>query len=211
MDKYLVLPDQFTHRWKFQMRPVLKTVSGTPAIFPCSNLNEYPTTNWCFFSEKWQWFLMDLLSLSKYQKRYILLNRVQQFFILRAFKGMTGSTNAFNNGKGTDDFKCYPTKQNMNRPEPRWESLVCAGNYVYSQYEPVKNSHGDWMVKLFSFLEEETPPLPSLDDPRVQVATIIRRDGTLRGFPQLKGAKSYFPFLTKAPVYYPLNDLQRVS
>jgi hypothetical protein len=211
VDKYLVLPDQFTHRWKFQMRPVLKTVSGTPAIFPVSVLNEWPTTNWCFLNERWQWYWVDLLSLSKYGKVYKNLSKVQKFFIVRAFKGATTSDRAFNNGKGTDDYRCYPSNQNKNRPDPRMESLVCAGNFVYSAHEPVKDSKGRWMVQLYSFLENDIPPTSSLEDPRVQVATIIRRDGSLRGFPQLKGSKTYFPFLTKQPCYYPLEDLQKVS
>ena len=209
-DRYLVLPDQYIHRFNFHMRPVLKTVSGTPAVLPVSIFGQWPTTIYCKFPERWQFYHCDLLALSKYGKTFSKLSKVQKFFVIRAFKGTTGSINAFNNGKGTDYYACYPSRQNLNKPDPSWESLICAGNYVYSDSEPIKDFKGRWMVKVLSFLEGDTPPAPSLDDPRVQIATIIRRDGSLRGFPHLKGSKTYFPFLTKQPCVYPLEDLQKV-
>jgi len=219
MIEYRVKLDWETIRFKFKprfilfpnpKRPAYKPPKGTPAVFPVSNLDSWPTTTFCNYPARWQWYTIDLLALSKYGVYYDFLHKKEKAFILRAFKGLTGSINAFNNGKGTDKFRCYPCDKgsaNARKADPKWESLICGNNFVYG-LETKVNKKGREMVRLHSFLESDFPPIANLNDPRVQVATIVKRNRTVTNFPQLKGAKVYFPFLTKGVVWYPLDELE---
>lgn len=208
--KYYVLPDWETARWGYAVRPV----APAPAVFPLSSSPDgWPDTTYCPLNEKWQRFWVDLLSMAKYQKVFASLNKTQAGYILKAFKGLTGSKAFITNYKGTDVYHNYPGHENVNKPDPQMESLMCTGNYVYSDYLPVKNRKNKLMVSVKTFRYYDTPPLVTMDtllDERVHIAKTVRTNKTLGNFPHLGGTPVPFPLLTRGPVWYPLGEMSEV-
>ena len=206
--KYYVLPDWETQRWGYAVRPV----APAPAVFPLSSdPNTWPDTIYCQLSERWQYFWVDLLAMAKYGKIFSKLNSTQRGYILKAFKGLTGSKAFIANYKGTDIYHNYPGRENIDKPDPQMESLMCCGNYLYSDTAPLKNSKGKMMVKVLTFKYYETPPVVTGDilrDPRVHIAKTVRTNKTLGGFPHLDGVPVPFPLLTRGPAWYPLAEMK---
>lgn len=201
-----VKPDWQTRRWGYKVRGAV----NNPAIFPTSATPEsWPETDFCKIPERWLDFWKDLLAMQKYRKVMARLDSSERNFILTAFKSITSEDKAFNNGHaGTG-------------PDPRQESLICAGNWVYilDRKDRVRTNAKDasgwnWgridMVQLYSFLVDDEPPAvtkATLRDPRVQTATVAY-NGYLGNFPQLKGVPVLFPFLTSSYHWYPVMELK---
>lgn len=201
-----VKPDWETRRWGYKVRGAV----NNPAVMPVSSRPEnWPETDFAKMPPAWVEFWKDLLAMQKYGRVMKDLDKLQKNFILTAFNDVGSSDKAFHNGHAA------------NGPDPRQESLICAGNWVYildrknNVRTRAKDADGkNWgkidMVKLYSFLTSETPPvvtMATLSDPRVQRATTANR-GWLGNFPQLKGVPVLFPFLTSTYHWYPVEELQ---
>ena len=207
--KYQVQPDWLTHRWNFAVRPV----APAPAVFPVSATPDlWPDTSYCALTERWQYFWVDLLAMAKYGKLLNQLDKADAGFVLKAFKGLTSSTAFLNNYKGTDRYHNYPGRENVTKPDPQCESLICAGNAVYSESAPVRNRRGKWMIQILTFKVYDAPPpvtRETLSDPRVHVATTVKRNQTMGYFGHLGlNVRVPFPLLTKSPAWYPLEDVE---
>lgn len=206
--KYYVLPDWETQRWGHNVRPV----APAPAVFPLSSTPDgWPDSTYCPLNERWQYFWVDLLAMAKYGKILASLSKTQAGYILKAFKGLTGSKAFITNYKGTDKYRNYPGRENTTMPDPQMESLMCCGNYVYSDAALVKNSKGKMMVNVMTFKYYETPPVVTADtlkDPRVHIARTVRTNKTLGNFPHLGGVPVPFPLLTRGPAWYPLAEMK---
>lgn len=200
-----VKPDWETRRWGYKVRGAV----NNPAIMPVSATPErYPETDFAKVPPEWIAFCKDLLAMQKFGQNLSQLDKPQRNFILTAFNDVYSGDKAFNNG--------HPA----TGPDPRQESLICAGNWAYildrtTVRTRAKDADGkNWgkieMVKLYSFLTSEEPPVvtrATLSDPRVQRATTANR-GWLGNFPQLKGVPVLFPFLTSSYHWYPMSELR---
>jgi len=200
-----VKPDWETRRWNYKQRGT----GNMPAIFPTSAEPEnWPETDFCKMPVRWVEFWKDLLAMQKYGLVMKQLTPVQRNFILTAFNDIGSNDKFLNNNHAA------------NGPDPRQESLICAGNWVYildrtEVRTKAKDENGkNWgkieMVKLYSFLTSDNPPpvtKQTLHDPRVQTATIAYK-GYLGNFTQLKGVPVVFPFLTNGYRWYPSLELK---
>jgi len=211
--RYWVKPDWLSPHWGYQPRPA----APAPAVNRSGEVVDSSYFRRARLTEEWQWFWVDLLSLSKYQRVYSVLTSDEKAFIVRAFSGLTGDHLAFTNNAGSTTKNCYPCGETDRGEDMKIDPLICGGNTVLGG-DPVQNERGEWMVKIYSFNANEPPPvatLEMLDDPRVLWATIISTrqlpDGSfsLFGFPQLKDGTSVpYPYLTVEDYYYPLEELE---
>ena len=211
--RYWVKPDWLSPHWGYRPRGV----APAPAVNRSGVIVDSSYFRRARLTEEWQWFWVDLLSLSKYQRVYSQLTRDEKAFIARAFSGLTGDHLAFTNNAGSATKNCYPCGETDRGEDMKIDPLICGGNTVLGG-DPVLNARGEWMVPIYSFNANEPPPvatLAMLDDPRVLWATIISTkqlpDGSysLFGFPQLKdGTPVPYPYLTVEQYYYPLEELE---
>lgn len=205
LDRFYVLPDWQTKRFNFAPRPA----APDPGIFPVSaDVNEWPQTDFCPFGESWQWFYVYVLAMAKYHRLWNDLTRDEKSYIIRAFKGITGSDKAFNNNNGTDIKSCYPCGEIRNEGA-KWESLITCRNYVWAK-PAVTNAAGRRFRELYSFHSGDAPPSVTMDilnDPRIQTACIVNPDRTFQEFPQLDGTPVPALFLTRGPRLYPEDEM----
>ena len=211
--RYWVKPDWLSPNWGYQPRPA----APAPAVNRSGEISDSSYFRRAWLTEAWQWFWVDLLSLSKYQRVYSELTDDEKTFVTRAFSGLTGDHLAFTNNAGSSTKNCYPCGETDRGEDMKIDPLICGGNTVFGG-DPVRNGHGEWMVKMYSFDANQPPPVATLDmlnDPRVLWATIISTnrlpDGSfhLFGFPQLKdGTPVPYPYMTVEEYYYPLEELE---
>lgn len=189
----------------------VRPVAPDPMIFPlCKDINRWPQTDFCWFPERWQWYLVHGLAMAKYHKFWSDLTRDEKSLIITAFKGLTGSDKVFNNnGHGTDEKNCYPSvtgrDEEIRGEDPRWESLII-GRQDYDFLPAVENSKGEKMRQIVSFYSYNVPPDPSydmLEDSRWGICKVINPDCTVQRFPQLQGIDVPFLVLTNGPRFYP--------
>lgn len=210
--RYRVKLDKDSPFWKAQGgRPGFANspAKELPAVNPASPTIEWPATSRCNLTEQWQFYQADLFSLAKYGKEYRYLTKEQRSYIANKVTNTFGDDKFICDGAGLHDGRNYLLKTNLTRGYARQESKVIAGQFVYSfDYWPiVTNSKGLRMVRLLTFLVNETPPKPDLNDPRVIITKVVRRNGTYGEFPQL-GVPLPYAFLTAGPVYMPERELE---
>jgi hypothetical protein len=213
LHRYWVKPDWLSPYWGYKPRDV----APAPAVNRSGEIDDRTSFRRARLTEQWQWFWVDLLSLSKYQRVFAELNAEEKANITRAFGGLTGDHLAFTNNAGSASKNCYPCGTTDRGEDMRIDPLICGGNTILGS-APVQNKHGQWMVKVYSFNANQTPPaatLEMLNDPRVLWATIISDvrlpDGSYKlfGFPQLKdGVPVPYPYMTMEDYYYPLEELE---
>lgn len=201
---FFVQPDQYTARWRYAVRPA----APAPAVFRTGVIDDNLSFRRAIFSERWQYYALDLLCLSAYGRKYSQLSSSERDVMLQAFLSVYKGTDPgrfLTNYAGVDTHKSYPTGEIAGRDDAKIDPLICAGNVVQGVVEGS-------MVRLVSFDAASEPPEPALDDPRVLRATIINRDGALRDFPQLSafGASVFYPYVTAHACYYPLSELREV-
>jgi hypothetical protein len=211
--RYWVKPDWLSPYWGYQPRPA----APAPAVNRSGQIENRTYFRRARLTEEWQWFWVDLLSLSKYQRVFSELTSDEKAFITRAFGGLTGDHLAFTNNAGSGTGNCYPCGETDRGEDMKIDPLICGGNTIFGS-DPVQNERGEWMVKAYSFDANQSPPpatLAMLDDPRVLWATVISTnqlpDGSfhLFRFPQLKDGTSVpYPYLTVEDYYYPLAELE---
>lgn len=199
--RHYVKPDWETVRWGFKVRPTVS--KGTPAIMPTSSTeNNWPQTDFCRFPLKWQNFWKDLLCMRKYGKVFTQLTRDQKNYITGKFKDLAAGN------------KFMTNKHGIETNDPRYESLITCGNYVYeiARTTATAGRHkGKVMVMLYSFDVNDDPPVVTPDtlrDPRVQIAKIVYQGQYLGNFPHLDGLEVPVPFLTNGRRWYPLEELR---
>ena len=216
LHRYWVRPDWLSPAWGYQPRPA----APAPAVNRSGEISNRTNFRRAWLTEEWQWFWVDLLSLSKYQRVFSELTEDEQDLITGAFGGLTGDHLAFTNRAGSGTKNCYPCGETDRGEDMKIDPLITGGNTILGS-EPVQNKHGQWMVQVYSFDANQPPPvatLEMLDDPRVLWATIIGKrelpDGSfpLFGFPQLHDGTSVpYPYITVEDYYYPLAELEEYS
>lgn len=205
LNRYRVKRDQDTRKWKHAVRPAAVRQGSAPAVFRTGVIENNESFARAQFTEAWQWFAVQLLAKAKFGLSFDGLAGEQRDYILRAFSSLYQSNRAFTNGKGVDNCNSYPTGETGRGEDPRIDPLICADDVIAGG--AVRNAQGRWMVKVLSFRQNEAPPIPDLADPRVMWATIIRRDGDIRNFPQLGGDRVPYPLISVEPYFYPLEEL----
>jgi len=195
---YRVKMDQETDRWGFKIRDA----APAPAVWVLSE-TAYK------MDAVVQFFCADLLALSKYGRKFNLLGDDD---IAQAFTGVYRSDAAFTNRTG---FACnkFPTErrnyikdENPDAELPRFDKIrVCSGAVIRGVEDGA-----DLVVDHFT----EVPTnygIEILSDPRVFRATIIKTDGTLINFPQLKdGSPVYVPIIAANELRIPLKWVEKL-
>jgi len=178
-----------------------------PAVFRTGTLDDPKSFQRTVFGKEYQFMAADLLALRKYGVTYGFLAGDARNHIRTAFNGLYPKGRAFNNGAGVDDCNNYITGEINRGEDPRIDPLICAGDTV-RVLETRTNSRGIVMGLLQSF---RSPAVASLNDVRVLRATIINERGELRNFPQLDGIQVPYPYISSQDVWYPLDDLEKVT
>jgi hypothetical protein len=215
---YKVKPDQETERWNFQVRPVVIKEDGTaddtpmPAVFPTGEIDSYLDFRRNKFTEKWQIFAADLLSMKKYGLRLDQLGVQNKSAIITAFNSIYKGNRFLNNDHGVERYNNYITGETDRGEDPLIDPLICASNVIHTGL-PVKNIKNILMVQIDGFLDTDIPPVvtnETLNDSRILNATIIKGDGSVVNFTQLMNGDSVpYPYIrTKEEGFYPVVDLQ---
>lgn len=215
--RYRVLPDHKSPFWQAQGgRPGFANspAKEIPAVNPASPTPEWPATSRCNLTEERQFYQADLFSLAKYGMVYDhkKMTKARRLYIANKVTNTFGDDKFICDGAGLHEGRNYLLKTNLTKGYARQESKVIASQFVYSfDYWPiVVNSKGLRMVRLHTFLINDTPPKPDLNDPRVIIAKVVRRkDGSYGEMPQL-GVPLPYAFLTVGQAWYPERELERV-
>jgi hypothetical protein len=207
LPRHYVLPDWESPLRGFKVRSTAKP--GTPAIQPVSSTeNNWKQTDFARWPKRWQLFAKDLLCMQKFGRNYPQLSKADKAYIDSKFKDLYAGNKAFTNTHG------------IETNDPRFESLITCGNYVYEVtriQSTAGKMKGKWMVMLYSFDINDEPPVVTKDtlkDPRVQFAKIVNQPkqgapkGYLTNFPHLGGLEVPVPFLTNGRRWYPLEELR---
>jgi len=214
--RYWVKPDWLSPYWGFRPR----SSAPAPAVNRSGEIDNRNNFRRANLTEAWQWFWADLMALAKYQRVYSALTLDEKAFISRKFGNLTGDHLAFTNNAGSLTKNCYPCGLTDRGEDMKIDPLICGGNTLLGG-DPVRNSNGQWMVKMYSFKATEPPPVATLEmlnDPRVLWGTIISTrqlpDGSysLFTFPHLMdGVDVPYPYMTVEDYYYPLEELEEYS
>lgn len=207
-DRFQVKADPDTVKWGFQVRPAAVRLGGAPAVFRTGPILDYEAFDRARFTREWQLYAFELLSLAKFQKPSGFLGVTDRAYIVRAFNSVYDGGRAFTNKAGVEQFNNYITGETNRGQDPKIDPLICALNVVTGS--AVQNTRGEWMVQLESFREDESPPPPSLLDPRICWAKTITSKGVINNFPQLGGVPVPYPYIAVAPYYYPLIELREL-
>jgi hypothetical protein len=211
---YGVLPDgqnpehNFTIRW----------VAPDPAVELTGGIDRYKETmRRSPFTEPWQWFAVDLLSLAMYNKLHKDLSKTERSFIISRFKGMYAGNAFITNAAGVDRYSCYPCggTDAKRGSDPKIDPLLCVHKPGSTRgiqvLEVRKNAKGVSMARINGFRHNSTPPKPDLGDPRVGWATIIEASGKISNFGHLGGRPVPYPIIQFEPCWYPMRGLARIG
>lgn len=168
----------------------------------------------CPFPEAWQWFAADLLALSAYGRRLTALTRTEYGTVVKGFTALYANHRALCNGTGFPKTNNYVERE-ITGEKTRFDKIRRCGTDSVTG-EIVRDSKGHAIIRLDSFYLDDNPPteygLEILYDPRVAVATNIYPAGVVGNFPP-GSLPAYttivYPFLTRVPVYYPLEYCER--
>ena len=82
-------------------------------------------------TREWQWYWVDLFSLSLFNRLYDRLDAVEKEEIRLAFKGVTRGDRAFTNRRGWDrGYADYVNRVNLRAGPMAQETITCGGNVV---------------------------------------------------------------------------------
>ena len=206
MRRHYVLEDWLSRDRGYKVRVTANP--GTPAIMPVSSTeNNWKQTDFARFPLKWQKFAKDLMCMKRFKTVYANLAKVDKNYIDSKFKDLYAGNKFITNYHGVET------------ADPRYESLIMCGNYVYEVTRTIATAgkmRGRVMIALYSFDVNDEPPvvtMNTLKDPRVQYAKVINKPkvpgqlGYLTRFPHLSGDDVPFPFLTSGRHWYPLEEL----
>jgi len=187
----------------------LRKLGGAPCVFPLGTFST-PADNSppCPFTEPWQWFAIDLLTLSGYGKLYADCTPEERAGAARCFTGMYGDNLAFCNPKSG-----FPSRNNyitgeMTGDDPAFDKIRGCGTSSIAG-EIMQNDKGQEVVKVQTFKFHDGPPtgygIEILADPRVQYATVIYSGGAVGNFPP-RGLPLYtpipYPLVSIGDIYY---------
>jgi len=165
-------------------------------------------------TEEMQFFIADLFGLSRYGFRFnqLMNNGVhtdESLDIARAVMGVFGPRLAFSNTKDPGPFKNYLIPEDLDGYDIVLDKIRTTATNSHQSTDPaglVQNSKGNWMLPLVSFDPTNLPTsfgLEILDHPAIQFATIQKRTGAVRPFPQLGGYDVPVPVFAKWQVHSP--------
>ena len=177
------------------------------------------------FTVKWQWFSIDLLSLSVHGVLFAALTDEDKKTMIRKWGVFTDSGRFLNNKAGTDICNNYITGE-MRGSDPKIDPYICAFSTVQvletrssvsTIGDEVKVKKTFVMARLYAFDESETPPPVTKElldnDRRILTATVINKDGRVDNFPQYTGMRHPYPLISARNTerWFPLIDLEKVN
>lgn len=130
----------------------------------------------------WQFYWVDLFSLSRYGKLYKALNSTEKLLINNAFRGVTVGWRAFNNKHGWDDGYADYVNNVNTRSAPMGQETITTGGNVVELLSGKMRTGGVDCYKVRTLRAKDGPPDPlkvnHIDTPHlVFKATISRREG----------------------------------
>ena len=221
MNLYRVKPDHLTWTWNYQIRDVVRNgfLASAPAVFRTGEITDPKNFIRSTFSEKWQWFSIDLLSMSVHGVLFSELTGDDKKIMIRKWGVFTDKGRFLNNFAGTDNKNNYITGE-MRDGEPKIDPLICT-NSIVKVLDVRKSSSGRTkgldMAKLYAFDESETPPRVTKElldnDPRILTATVIYPNGNVIDFPQYPSQRHPYPLISarNSERWFPLTDLEKVT
>jgi len=167
-------------------------------------------------TQEWQLFQVDLMSLSEFGVHWQALvpdldiprsSSPEYDKLAQAWRGTYGDHTALTNWPKGEERRDYVSRppQNLDTEYPVYDQVRGMATNSYKAQE-VKNSKGQAMLQIETFIWEDGPPsdygLEILDDPRVGVCTIQYGGGVVTKFPRLDGDVPY-PLIARRdqPVY----------
>ena len=213
---YRVKPDQETHYWNFQVRPIVTDerplppgkLPDAPAVNRTGEIQDPSNFIRSPLGRKWQFFWADLLSMQKFARVYSELNTTEKDYIHNRLTSVGHSKRAFTNRDGLENRNNYVTGD-IRGEDPKIDPLICAGSIVEAQ--EIRSNGVMQMARLNHFDPFQQPPTVTRDlliqDNRILWATIIYPDGHLTPFPQLDGLPVPYPYIARHDVWYPVRDL----
>lgn len=206
------------YQWTGVSRPTLNdakpTVKGLPDTCKVAN------SGWVKLTKAWQFYWVDIFSLSKFGRLYGQLSTYEKNEINSGFASATHGGRAFTNGKGWNNgYADYVNNVNPNAPPMEQETIITGGNIV----ELVDGKKIRWggkdVYRVMTLDGLASPPNP-LEVNHIKTpwlvfkATISRREGYDENtkkwaredleirFPQLDGADVPIPFAGRGNVNY---------
>jgi hypothetical protein len=170
-------------------------------------------------AERWQYYWVDLFSLSLYDKLYNQLTGPEMDVIKLAFRSVTKGDRAFTNGHGWDDgYADYINGVNKGAAPMEQETINCGGNVVELLSDVIRVGGKD-VYQVATLDGNRPPPDPLVVNHRTSPwlifkATISRREGLdpstgkwarediVIPFDQLQGRDVPIPFMGKGPSNY---------
>ena len=187
------------------------TRPNLPMVFRCGELDNSSNGHYSDLNSEWQFFLMDLLSLSYYGKPHTKLTKLERAYMAKRTTAVYASARAFSNNKGLDLFRNYLLGERLTEGLPSIYTLVCGGASLAG--EKKINTKGVSMLKVDYFDGNGSPPpIETINintDPRIFFATTItstiKNEGyAVYRFPNLDGKDVPIPIIASQPIYYPL-------
>ena len=224
---YFVKPDQLTWYWGYRVRPVVTAerpipegkLASAPAVFRTGEKQDPEYFTRSKFTKAWQFFTIDLLSMSVHGVLFADLTGVARDIMIKKWGVMYDSGRFICNRDGVDIRNNYITGKTDRGHDPMIDPLACAGSRVLV-LETVKSTSGRTagldMARLQAFDSNQAPPKVTKDlldnDPRIMTASVIYPDGHLTGFPQFDGFRHPYPLISSpgSERWFPLRDLEKV-
>lgn len=205
---------QVLHDWQSGASEPAKTVRAVapdPEVFRIGAKDEWKSHDKVPLNSEMQYFWAELLALKKFGERLIVLTREEREYINGRMDVVMGKAFALTN-RGSPDFtRNYVAGTHTNEEVAKLAALLCGGNTVWGKPAGL-NRDGEEMVEIYSLLEGETLPEPSLDDPRVQWLTAIYNATSVFPFTHLgDGVGVPYPLITAVRYYFPVSGLQAYS
>lgn len=199
------------------MRPNL------PCVFRCGEIENTLNGHYTPLNEEWQFFMLNLLSLSFYMATWNNLTIPEYDWLADRYKGLYADNTAFTNKHGTTTHRNYVTRKaddmNKDAEDMKIYTLICGGASLRGSL--AVNSKGEKIIKVDCFDGNQPPPnintINIHTDERIFFATTITNTPSGEGykvnkFPYLKDATGYvydcpIPLIASMPIYYPIKDL----
>jgi hypothetical protein len=198
----------------------VREVAPDPCVFRCGELENNQNGHYVTLTPEWQSFWFELCCKACFGRYSQNLSKGHSRWLALRWTSVGGTTTAFTNGHGLDQFRNYILDENRDADPAKIYTLVCGGATLTGTV--VKNSKGTDMLKVDHFDGMKLPPpVETIDpnnDPRVFFANIItarwvKPQGGFKviRFPQFRGKDVPIPLIANTDIYYPLNDLEEIS
>lgn len=217
---YTVKPDQLSWSWDYKVRSVVSDgfLPSAPAVNRTGDINNPARFSRSTFTRAWQYFTIDLLSMSIHGALFKDLWPADKDVMIKKWSAMYDKNTFLTNFAGVGNCNNYITGE-MRGEDPKIDPLICATSKVKVLEIRRSNSGitaGYDMARLAAFDEKETPPpvtMALLNDPRIMTATVIYPNGSVIDFPQYPSRRHPYPLISSAGSerWFPLIDLDKYS